>query len=157
MNRNASLASLALLLSAVTASLPASAQPTYLIYAQKLVDTAIARHPELTVLALHVTPPNGADNVIIASNIGRIGKKADADDLGVLNTGKPRMETTKTGDTSVELLMQDVSGTTIGVLGATFKRKEGQDKSEVRDMAAKLQNELRIQTPSLEKLFDPVQ
>ena len=27
---------------------------------------------------MHVTPPNAADNVIIASNIGRIGKAAEA-------------------------------------------------------------------------------
>ncbi|SFA73875.1 iron complex outermembrane recepter protein [Collimonas sp. OK607] len=150
-------ATLAFLVTAATLSLPASAQPSYLIYAQKLVDAAIAKHSDLTVLAMHVTPPNGADNVIIASNIGRIGKKADADDLGVLNTGKPRIETTKTGDTSVELLMQDIAGKTIGVLGATFKYKAGEDKAAVRELAEKLKEELRMQTPSLEKLFEPIQ
>ena len=37
----------------------------------------VARYPEILVLAMHVTPPKSTDNVIIASNIGRIGKKAD--------------------------------------------------------------------------------
>ena len=147
----------AFVLVAAVFSLPVSAQPSYMIYAQQLVDMTIAKHPELTVLAMHVTPPNSSENVIIASNIGRIGKKADADDLGVLNTGKARMEVTKTGDISVELVMQDVSGKTIGVLGSTFKYKAGEDKSKVREMAEKVKDELRIQTPSLEKLFEPVQ
>jgi len=75
---------------------------------------------------MHVTPPNSADNVIIASNFGRIGKKADADDLEVIKTGKPKMEVGKTGDRfSVELPLQDVSGDTVGALAvASITRLE---------------------------------
>jgi hypothetical protein len=50
------------------------------IYAQELVNQTLARHPDLLVLAMHVTPPGASENVIIASNIGRIGKRADAED-----------------------------------------------------------------------------
>ena len=50
-------------------------------YAQSLIDRALAKHPKVTTLAMHVTPPNSPDNMIIASNFGRIGKKADDDDL----------------------------------------------------------------------------
>jgi hypothetical protein len=138
------------------AALSASAQQLDRIYAQKLVDAALAKHPELTVLAMHVTPPASDDNIIIASNIGRIGKKADADDLGVLETGKPRMEMTKTGDMSVELLMRDASGKAIGVLGSTFRYRAGEDKAKVMKMAVHLRDELATQTLSLEALFDPV-
>jgi len=53
--------------------------------------------------------------VIIASNIGRIGKKADEDDMRVIETGKPNLEVNKKGDHfEVELVMQDQSGKTIG-------------------------------------------
>jgi hypothetical protein len=131
----------------------ASAQSLEHIYAQKLVDTTLGKHPELTVMALHVTPPKGADNVIIASNIGRIGKKADADDMSVLETGKPRIEVTKTGDLSVELLMYDVSGNTVGVLGSTFDAKIATDKAIALKLAESVRDELRSQTQSLEALF----
>ena len=47
------------------------------IYAQELVNATMAAHPDLLVVAMHVTPPGASENVIIASNIGRIGKKAD--------------------------------------------------------------------------------
>src|SRR5438445_12553041 len=100
-------------------ALPVCAQSTDHIFAQQLVDKPLAAQPELTVLALHVTPPAETGNIIIASNIGRIGKKADADDLSVLDTGKPRVEMTKTGDLSVEVLMRDAAGQTIGVIGST--------------------------------------
>src|ERR1700730_14711405 len=67
-------------------------------YAQHLVDQMLAAHPEVVVLALHVTPPHGTENVIIASNIGRIGKKADEDDLHVITTGETKHEVNKAGD-----------------------------------------------------------
>jgi hypothetical protein len=133
----------------------ACAQPPERIYAQTLVDSTLASHPELTVLALHVTPPHSADNVIIASNIGRIGKKADTDDLSVLNSGKPRVEVTKTGDLSVELVMRDANGTPIGVIGSTFRFVTGSDKSMILREAERMRDELGSQTPSLAALFEP--
>jgi len=54
------------------------------IYAQELVNETVAAHPDLLVVAMHVTPPGASENVIIASNIGRIGKKADAEIPAVL-------------------------------------------------------------------------
>src|ERR1700686_2541451 len=61
-------------------------------YAQKLVDEALTKHPDVVILVMHVTPPGSAENVIVASNIGRYGKKADEDDLRVIETGKPNLE-----------------------------------------------------------------
>ncbi|BCG05112.1 hypothetical protein PPGU19_096800 (plasmid) [Paraburkholderia sp. PGU19] len=101
------------------------AQPSERNYAQSLVEKTLTAHPELTVLALHVKPPASQDNIIIASNIGRIGKKADTDDLSVLQSGKPRMEMTKAGDLSVELVMRDANGRPIGVIGSTFRFHPG--------------------------------
>jgi hypothetical protein len=131
------------------------AQPPAPNYAQTLVDRTLAAHPELTILALHVTPPASADNVIIASNIGRNGKKADADDLSVLASGKPRMEVTRTGDLSVELVMRDTNGKSIGVIGSTFRFSAGGDKAVVLRQAERVRDELGAQTPSLEALFEP--
>ncbi len=57
----------------------ALAQEGKKIYAQKLLDETLAKHKDVVIMAMHVTPPGKTDNVIIASNIGRIGKKADED------------------------------------------------------------------------------
>jgi len=135
-----------------------SQTPKNKIYAQKLVDETTARHPELLVLAMHVTPPNSSDNIIIASNIGRIGKKADEDDLRVIQTGKSNLEINKKGDRfEVELVLQDHSGKTIGALGTVFAYKQGDKESDFNDRAEKIRNELRGQIASLEKLFEPVE
>lgn len=137
-------------------ALPAYAQSPAPIVAQQLVDKALAAHPELTVLALHVTPPAAADNVIIASNIGRIGKKADADDLSVLDSGRPRVEMTKSGDLSVEVLMHDAAGQTIGVIGETFRYHTGDDKAKIVGLAEQVRDELASRTPTLATLFERV-
>ncbi|RQS68146.1 hypothetical protein DID96_19965 [Burkholderia sp. Bp8963] len=144
---------------AVTAALAlASAATAYAAtiaapYAQQLVDTTLAAHPELTILALHVTPPTEPDNVIIASNIGRIGKRADADDLAVLDSGQPRVEQTKTGDLSVELPMHDAGGKTIGVIGSTFRYAPDIDRAVIVRQAERVRDELAGRTPSLAALF----
>jgi len=41
------------------------------IVAQALVNRIVEKYPDLLVVAMHVTPPNDSENVIIASNIGR--------------------------------------------------------------------------------------
>jgi hypothetical protein len=139
-------------------ALPLSAQPqtTAGPYAQKLVDETLKKHHELLILVMHVTPPNSSENVIVASNIGRIGKKADEDDLRVINTGKSNLEVNAKGDHfEVELVLQDTSGKNIGALGTVFAYKAGDDKAKLEKAAGKIRDDLRKQIPSKEKLFEP--
>lgn len=132
-------------------------QETQKIFAQKLVDDALAKHKDVIILAMHVTPPGQTENVIIASNIGRIGKKADEDDLRVIETGKPNLEVNKKGDHfEVELVIQDQQGKTIGAMGVVFMYKDGDDKAALQKKAEEVRDEMRAQIPRLEKLFEPV-
>jgi len=125
-------------------------------YGQALIERALARHSEVATLAMHVTPPNSADNVIIASNFGRIGKKADADDLEVIKTGKPKMEVGRTGDRfSVELPLQDVSGDTVGALAVAFPYKAGANPARFLPWAEKVRDELRRRITNAGNLIEP--
>lgn len=124
-------------------------------HAQKLVDAAMAKHPELQILMMHVTPIGAKDNIILASSIGRHGKKADEDDMRVINTGKPNLEVNSTGRRfEVELVLQDTSGKTIGALGTVFAYKDGDDKGKLQKKAEAIRDELRKQIPSIEKLTE---
>jgi hypothetical protein len=126
------------------------------IYAQKLLDDTLAKHKEVVIMAMHVTPPGKTDNVIIASNIGRIGKKADEDDMRVIDTGKPNLEVNKKGDHyEVELVMQDQSGKTIGAVGIVFMNEKGKEP-EFLKKATEIRDEMKAQTPALARLFEPV-
>jgi iron complex outermembrane receptor protein len=137
-------------------TLSASGQEAKKIYAQKLLDETLAKHKEVVIMAMHVTPPGKTENVIVASNIGRIGKKADEDDLRVIETGKPNLEVNKKGDHfEVELVMQDQSGKTIGAVGIVFNYEKGKEPEFQK--AEQIRDEMKEKTPTRAKLFEPAE
>lgn len=126
------------------------------IYAQELVNQTVAKYPDLLVVAMHVTPPKGTQNVIIASNIGRIGKKADAEDLRVVKTGETLAKVNKNGDRfEVELVLHDASKKPIGALAIVFPYKAGDEKSEFENRAERIRDELGGQISDVAKLMEP--
>ena len=126
------------------------------IFAQKLVDEALAKHPQVMIIAMHVAPPGKTENVIIASNIGRYGKKADEDDMRVIDTGKSNLELNKAGNHfEVEFAMKDQSDATIGAAGVVFNYKPGDDKAQMEKVANQIRDEWKAQTPNKESLFAP--
>jgi hypothetical protein len=136
------------------AALQVSAQEGKKIYAQTLLDETLAKHKEVVIMAMHVTPPGKTENVIIASNIGRIGKKADEDDTRVIETGKPNLEVNKKGDHyEVELVLQDQSGKTIGAVGIVFMYEKGKEP-EFQKKAEQIRDEMKQKTPTIAKLFE---
>lgn len=142
---------------ALAGSPAVSAQEGKKIYAQQLLDETLAKHKEVVIMAMHVTPPGKTENVIIASNIGRIGKKADEDDIHVIDTGKPNLEVNKKGDHyEVELVMQAQSGKTIGAVGIVFMNEKGKEQ-EFLKKATEIRDEMKAKTPTLAKLFEPGQ
>ena len=104
-------------------------------------------------MAMHVTPPGQAENVIIASNIGRIGKKADDDDKRVIETGKANLERNEKGDHfEVELPLQDKTKKTIGAVGIVFMYKPNNEKA-FQAKAEEIRDEMASKTPTLDTLF----
>ena len=145
------------LLLVLGSSLFLPAQEGKRIYAQKLVDETLAKHKDVVVMAMHVTPPGKTENIIIASNIGRIGKKADEDDMRVIETGKSNLEVNKKGDRfEVELVLQDQSGKTIGAVGIVFMYEKGKE-AEFQKKAEEIRDEMKQKTPTLTKLFEPAE
>src|SRR5580700_8711918 len=137
---------------------PKEMDPTYTKaapFAQKLVDDALAKHPEVILLAIHAQPP-GHKNLIVASNFGRIGKIGDEDDLRCIRTGKSNLELNSTGKHfEDELILQDASGQTIGALGVVFNYKRGDDKEALAKIATQIRDEMKAQLPSGAALFGP--
>src|SRR3984893_13870150 len=124
-------------------------------FAQKLVDEALARHPEVILIAIHATPP-GHKNLIVASNFGRIGKIGDEDDLRCIRTGKSNLELNSTGKHfEDELVLLDIAGNTIGALGVVFNYKPGDDKAAMAKIANQVRDEMKAQLPNKSTLFGP--
>jgi hypothetical protein len=124
-------------------------------YAQQLVEATLAKHPDVLILALHATPPNGKTNIIIGSNIGRIGKAADEDDMRVISTGKPNLEVEKSGKRfEAEVALFDKSGARIGAAGIVFAYKSGDDQEALRRRGEQVAAEISNQILSAASLFE---
>lgn len=127
-------------------------------HAQKLVDEAMARHSDLLSLAMHVTLPASQDNIILGSSFGRLGKKADEDDMQVIRTGKELEDVYDAGKRyGLELPLQDARGETIGALTVAYAYKAGEYTPTLRHRAEQLRNELREEIDSAQQLvtLDP--
>ena len=132
----------------------AAAKPN--TYAQKLVDQELARHPEIVILVFHVINKDASDYPIIASNIGRYGKKADEDDLRTIHTGKPNLEVNTAGNHfEVEMALHDSSKKTIGAIAVVYNYKNGDDKEALHQKAERVRAEVEKQISSLDKLNGP--
>src|SRR5580700_734391 len=119
----------ALVLLASLLCLPLHAQLPVKSYGQELVDQVVANNPGLLVVAVHASPPGIPNYPIVASNIGRIGKLADEDDMRVITTEKTNLEVAHGGTRfEVELVLRDVTGANIGALGLVFPYKNGDDR-----------------------------
>jgi len=130
--------------------------PTYTTAApeaQKLVKEALARHPEVILLAIHAAPP-GHKNLIVASNFGRIGKLGDEDDMRCVNTGKSNLEVNG-NHFEDEVVMKDQSGKTIGALGVVFNYKPGDDKAAMAKISEQIRDEMQASIPTEAALFGP--
>ena len=125
-------------------------------YAQKLVEEFIERYPEVEILAIHATPPDSDYNIIAGSNIGRLGKKADNDDMRCVFTGKPNLEINSTGKRfESELQLHDRAGHVIGAVGIVVAYKKGDDKEALHARAEKIKAELEKSIPDAASLFRP--
>ena len=126
--------------------------------AQTLVDDALLRHPEITVLALRARSGPANDLVLLGSTFGRHGKKADADDLKVLANPNPTTGMYSNGARfGVDLALHDRAGVTIGTMNVGYAWRQGDDSKRLLAHALKLRDELQTRiaaAPMLDEI-DP--
>src|SRR2546426_7628952 len=125
-------------------------------YGQELVDQLMAKEHDLLVVVMHVSPPGTANYPIIASNIGRIGKVADDDDMRVVTTGKNNLEVAHGGTRfEVEMPMRDLAGNTIGALGIVFSYRTGTSKAALEKRAVSIRDGLARRILDAASLVEP--
>jgi hypothetical protein len=125
-------------------------------YAQHIVDSELAQHRDVLILAIHATTPKNADPEILASNIGRIGKKADDDDMRVVRDGKTNLEVNKDlGRYEVELPLKSSAGERIGALGVVFPLTPHTNQQARHEEAIRIADEIARRIPSAAKLVEP--
>jgi hypothetical protein len=124
------------------------------IFAQALVETTKAKHPELEGVGLSTTPADGHDCISIADTDAKeLGDKCDQGELKVMKTGKSTVE--KENDGYDVTMPFHVGGKTIGVIAMDFKLD--QQEAGLLDRAKVIAAEIENQIPSKSKLFEPAQ
>ncbi len=130
------------------------------IYAQQLVNQLMAMNDELLVVGLHAVVPGQKDETMIATNLDRVGKKDDDDDIAVANEHKticgPNLkESTKF---EVQVPLKDSKGNWLGAAaGFVFKYHTGDDEVVMHIKALKYRDYLAANTPDLATLLGPGQ
>ncbi len=124
------------------------------IVAQKLVEDFAAKHREVVRVALHLTPPRGSDNLIVACNIAaRVGKKSDPEDIKAMQTGRA-VVLKEEGNFDVTLPLHTASGKVIGAIGLTFKPHDNEEESSAAARASKMAAEMEKQIMTKAGLFE---
>jgi iron complex outermembrane receptor protein len=127
------------------------------ILAQKLVNELMAQNADLVVVGLHVTPPGSTVERMVASNLDRIGKEDDADDIAVFSERKTILcpNAKEPHKFEVQVPLMDVNGVVIGTCGFVFRYNAGDDELELHRRALVLRAWLKERTPSLDALLRP--
>ncbi len=128
------------------------------IYAQQLVNELMAKYPELVVVGLHLTAPGAKVETMIATNLDRVGKQDDDDDIAVAQEHKtvlaPNMKDPHKFEVQVPL--KDAAGNFIGgAAGFVFKYNAGDDEVQLHIKALAIRDELAKKTPNLAALLMP--
>jgi hypothetical protein len=121
-------------------------------FAQKLVETTRAKHPELDEIGISAITSRGCVGVASTDKTD-IGGKCEKEDSEPMRTGKPVVEKEKDGF-DVTLPLHDSAGKMIGSVGFGFKPGPGQTEASVTEQAQKVAAEMETQIPSKAKLFE---
>ena len=140
--------------------------PPYKMYAQKLSDEIMAKHPELLSVTFHGVPPGLTKvyTMFAGSFPDRNGNADDPDDVMVVELGitiiDPRWNRPKDPIKKFVMMvpLRDAKGGHIGLLVLAYKNPTGTGKSEMDFFAAasKLRDNLQIQIPTYAALFEAV-
>ena len=127
------------------------------IYAQKLVNQLMVQYPELLVVGLHAVAPGAKDERMIATNLDRVGKIDDEDDVAVATERKtilaPNLK--ESNKFEVQVPLKDEADRIIGATGLVFQYRVGDDELELHRKALAIRDQLQQQIPDLASLFEP--
>ena len=141
----------------LTASIPGAlfGQVVQAHYAQYLVTSTMSAHPELQKMGIHVVPPNGQDELIVACSVpSKIGKKSSANDLEIEHTAKPSVKTISDKsfyDLALPLL--DARRRSIGMVVMEMRFSGASSPEEAVAKAEAITNVLEQQIPTRDALF----
>ena len=146
---SAVLASLCLVLAGVGVSHAAPPQGNL---SQRLVQNAMAAHPQLTEVGISLRSARGCHS-IASTDPNDVGERCESGDLRAMGTLRPYAAKESDGF-DVSLPLRDAAGRPIGSLAMEFRLRAGQTKEEVIAEANKIAREMATQIASKASLYE---
>jgi len=140
---------------------------------QAIVDMEMARHPELKLITVHITPvgispDSDKDRCILCSSIGRIGKHDNEEDIGIYKQGVEKTEAatetvkgvpmwsvTQAPKYEVLTPLLDKSGTKAGLLVVVFGYHPGEETAKYDRIAHEIRDDFQKASASKDDLLAP--
>ena len=139
------------------------AEPPYInaadnkICAQTLLNEVARENPDLLVIGFHGVVPGAKISTVIASNLDRVGKQDDDDDVAAAHESKticgPRRDNPNKFE--VEMPLKDASGNVIGALSLIFPYLADGDEVKIFARSVAIRNGLAKKIPSFGALLKP--
>ncbi len=150
------IAALAVLLTGTFVPFRASAQTVRAQYAQYLLTNVMSAHPGLQKMGIHVVPPGGQDEEIVACSVpSKIGKKSSPNDLAEEHSGKPSVKTvTDRSFYDLALPLGDAQGHQIGAIVMEMRFSSASSAEDAVTKAQAITEKVEQEIPSREALFD---
>jgi len=129
------------------------------IYAQQLVNEVMAKHKDLKVVGIHLTPPGTKQQQLVACNLDRINKWDDDDDKAIVEAHQIILGPNLKDPTKYEVLipLKDKAGNQIGALGLVFNYHAGESELKMHEKATVIRDDIAAKTGSLDALLKPVE
>ncbi len=122
-------------------------------YAQSLAEDVMSLHPELNAVGIYARPPGGGTYVLAGTSARyKAGKKADSDDMAIIN-GRVLDAKRPRGVLDMGLPLNDASGRPLGCLTMEVKFSYTDDPALGLERATEIRDEVSKLIESDQQLF----
>lgn len=123
--------------------------------AQRLTIETLTRHPDVLVLAFHVTAPGETTNRVVGINVPKLlGRASDDVDHDVSKTGKTIVQVIpSTHRMEVHMPLRAVDGSLVGTLVTVYLWRQEAEAPGLISQSMKIRDELQPRIPNLSALL----
>lgn len=129
------------------------------VLAQRLTIETLANHPDVLVLAFHVTAPGESVNKVVGINQPKfLGRASDEVDHEVAKTGKTIVQVIPaTHRMETHMPLRAADGSLVGTVVTVYLWRKEAEAAELMSRSMKIRDELQPRIPSLAALVSRVQ
>lgn len=119
-------------------------------FAQRLVDSTMAQHPDATEVGIAARTARGCRG-IASTDPGDVGERCEAEDVRAMTSGRATVAKEKDGY-DVSLPLHDAAGAVVGAVGIEFKLSAAKTRADALKEARAIEQEMAAKISSKAQL-----